>query len=117
MRWCKKHWAHPPSDVCSAQASFSFLVFRAISSDFAAQAYTDGQGYFRVSIRPSRTVGGWICTNPAIAAGQWHPEFTDAIRFYGELSLQVKEANPRLRLDDIRAKKTPSAWLSRVSLT
>jgi hypothetical protein len=56
-------------------------TFNASSSDFAAQAYTDGQGHYKVSIRPSSTLGDWTGTNVAIGTGQWHPEFTDAIRF------------------------------------
>jgi len=55
--------------------------FKATTSDFAAQAYIDGQGNFKVSIRPSSMLGDWTGTNVASGTGQWHPEFTDAIRF------------------------------------
>lgn len=80
--------------------------FRSESADFAAQAYTDGNGNFRVSIRPSQTVGDWTSTNTALAAGKWNAELTDAIRFYGELILQVKntDAGSRMTLDTIRDK-------------
>jgi hypothetical protein len=79
-------------------------AFLRTSSDFAAQAYTDGNGNFRISIRPSQTVGDWTSTNTALTAGKWNAELTDAIRFYGELIIQVQQSDRSLRLDDIRAK-------------
>ncbi len=82
--------------------------FHATSSDFAAQLYTDSAGHYRIGMRGSELsnfAGDFRRADAALAAGQWDPQLTDAIRFVGEAILQIKNsaAGKDLSLDDIRA--------------
>ena len=68
-------------------------AFRAASSGFAAQLYTDGQGNYRVAMRGTDELRGDLPPDVALATGRWHGQMTDAIRFMNHVNHGVRSCN------------------------
>jgi LysM repeat protein len=63
--------------------------FRADNSNFAAQLYTDGKGGYAIAFRGTDSVADATGLDSRLAAGAWHGQITDAVRFTAEAIKQV----------------------------
>lgn len=77
------------------------------TTGFAAQLMTDGQGHYRIAMRGTDSVNPLnpnsdLSLDAALAAGKWHPQMDDAIRFTGEAIKEIKRIEGVDSLDQVR---------------